>query len=137
MVLIEFLSYLNITFITFLLMELLLSLVFTEDWKFRFNKAKGYSNLTPHSKSWKIILAFLILTFIVFPLIGFGLIYFFRSWFVNLGRIQIFILFGVAPMVYLWVKLNVIKKKSFNWWDLIPISITIISTTLFFIFWLK
>ena len=42
---IEFLTKANLTFITFLLIELFFSLIFTKDWKFRFNGAKGYPNL--------------------------------------------------------------------------------------------
>ena len=43
------------------------------------------------------------------------------------------ILFFTSPLAYLWVKLKVINKGGFSWWDVIPILISIVSLTIFLI----
>ncbi len=134
---IDFLSKLNMTFITFLLVELLLSLMFTKDWKFRFKRAKNYPNLRPNSKSWKITWAFLMFTFIISPFVITGLWFFLPALLIKIGWNQFFVLLGVAPMVYLWAKLKIISKTGISWWDSIPILISVISAALFFYFIFK
>jgi len=129
----EFLVYLNMSFITFLLVELFLTIIFTKDWKFRFKRAKGYPNLRPHSKGWKLAWTFLIVTFILLPIL-ISLIYLYLPrLLISLGFLQINILFFTSPLAYLWVKLKVINKKGFSWWDVIPILISIVSLTIFLI----
>ena len=129
----EFLVYLNMSFITFLLVELFLTIIFTKDWKFRFKRAKGYPNLRPNSKGWKLAWTFLIVTFILLPIL-ISLIYLYLPrLLISLGFLQINILFFTSPLAYLWVKLKVINKGGFSWWDVIPILISIVSLTIFLI----
>lgn len=133
----QFLSYLNMTFVTFLLVEITLSFMFTKDWKFRFRRAKGYSQLRPHSKSWKILWVFLIFTFVLLPLLTTALWFFLPSIIERIGWLQLLILSTIFPLVYLWAKLKIIARKKICGWDSIPILISVGSAILFLILLLK
>lgn len=133
----EFLSYLNMTFIAFLIAEFILFSVFTKDWKFRLKRAKGHPQLKPFSKSWKILITFLFLTFIIAPLLITILFLFLPRILEDLGYLQIFILFFIFPIVYLWAKLRIVAKKGLSLWDIIPISTSIISLSIFLILILR
>lgn len=129
-----FLANLNMTFITFLFIELILSIAFTKDWKFRFNKAKRYPNLIPRSKSWKVTWVFLILTFVVLPIITALLWFVLPNLLTQLRFLQLNVLFFISPLVYLWAKLKIIDLKNICWWDSIPIAISVVSGILLGVF---
>jgi hypothetical protein len=129
----NFLVYLNMSFITFLLVEFFLTIIFTQKWKFRFKRAKGYPNLRPHSKGWKLTWTFLVVTIVLLPIL-ISLIYLYLpELLIGIGFLQFSVLFFTSPIAYLWIKLRIINKKGFSRWDVIPILISIISLTTFLI----
>jgi len=134
---IEFLTYANMSFLTFLLVEIVITIIFTKDWKFRLKRIKGYPNLRPHSKTWKITWVFLVILFLLVPILISLFYLFLPAILTNLGYIQIAILFFVAPLVYLWAKLRIINKKGLSWWDSIPISISVGSLLIFILIFFK
>ena len=126
----SFLAYLNMAFITTLLTDFLLLTIFTKDWKFRWNRPKEYPQLIRYSKDWKVSWIYVLLTVLALPLVTTALWFFLPSILIGMGWHQLFVLFIFSPLVYLFSKLIVIRRKGISWWDAIPITLSVVSLVL-------
>ncbi len=116
----------NTIVLTFILAELIITIVFTKNWKFRFNKVKGHPQLTPFSKTWKVVSVTLLLTLIILPVLDYLLWPQINGLIEKFGIYQWNLLFLLLPIAYLWTEKRIVGRK-WNKYDFIPTSISFIS----------
>ena len=120
------LSTINTIVLTFILAELIITIVFTKSWKFRFKKAKDYPHLKPFSKTWKVVSVTLLLTLVILPILDYLLWPQINSLIQKIGFYQWNLLFFLLPVAYLWTEKRIIGRK-WKKYDLIPALVSFIS----------
>ena len=120
------LSTINAIVLTFILAELIITIVFTKNWKFRFRRARGHPQLTPFSKTWKVVSITLLLVLVILPILDYLLWPQINILIQKLGIYQWNLLFFLLPVAYLWTEKKIIGRK-WNLYDLIPASISFLS----------
>ena len=120
------LSIINTIILTFILAELIITIVFTKSWKFRFRRAKGHPQLKPFSKTWKVVSVTLLLVLVILPILDYLLWPQINGLIERLGIYQWNLLFFLSPIAYLWTEKRIVGRK-WHLYDLIPVSISILS----------
>lgn len=120
------LAIINTIVLSFLLAELIITVVFTKDWKFRFSSIEDYPGLKPFAKTWKIVCVLLLIIIVIIPLLDWIFWSQITGLISKLGIYQWFLLFFMIPMAYLWTEKKIVGRK-WKGWDAIPITISVIS----------
>lgn len=130
------LSNINVIVLTFLLAELVVTIIFTKDWKFRFSHVKKYPQLKPYAKTWKIVSVSLLLAIVILPILDIVFWPFFNIQIEKLGFYQYFLLFFALPIAYVWTEKRIVGRK-WHLYDIIPLSISFISLIIALIVYFK
>ncbi len=131
MVISNILAVINTILLSFLLAELILTIVFDKHWKFRFKRIKNHPNLRPYSKRYKVVSIVLLMLIIIIPILDYFLWPHLTSIIKKLGHYQWSLLFISLPIAYLWTEKIIIGEKQKKKWkiqDAIPISVMILSS---------
>lgn len=126
----DILVNLNALLISFITVELLISLVLIKSgngWKFRFG---GHDGLNPFIKSWKATFVILILAVITIPIL-LSLVWSWLTTFLSgFGWTLILLLISTFSFTFVWILTNLIGKK----WENMHTIFSIVCVSLFALF---
>ena len=130
MQLMDILVNLNALLISFITVELLISLVLIKSgngWKFRFG---GRDGLNPFIKSWKATFVILILAVITIPIL-LSIVWSWLTTFLSgFGWTLILLLISTFSFTFVWILTNLIDKK----WENVHTIFSIVCVSLFVLF---